>query len=67
MSEIDFVVLMFEWSPSEQRDPATLRFLCFWTFACAVEVAAYSSGPIGRFVAQDVLSIVRFYKSRAKK
>ena len=32
-----------------------------------VEVAAYSSGPIGRFVAQDVLSLVRFYKSRAKK
>jgi peroxiredoxin len=32
-----------------------------------VEVAAYSSGPIGRFVAQDVLNLVRFYKSRAKK
>jgi peroxiredoxin len=32
-----------------------------------IEVAAYSSGPIGRFVPQDVLSLVRFYKSRAKK
>jgi peroxiredoxin len=32
-----------------------------------VEVAAYSSGPIGRFVAQDVLSLVKFYKSRTKK
>jgi peroxiredoxin len=32
-----------------------------------VEVAAYSSGPIGRFVAQDVLSLVKFYKSRANK
>ena len=32
-----------------------------------VEVAAYGSGPIGRFVAQDVLGLVRFYKSRAKK
>ena len=32
-----------------------------------IEVAAYSSGPIGRFVPQDVLGLVRFYKSRAKK
>lgn len=32
-----------------------------------VEVAVYSAGPIGRFVAQDVLSLVKFYKSRAKK
>jgi peroxiredoxin len=32
-----------------------------------LEVAAYSSGPIGRFVAQDVLSLVKFYKNRAKK
>lgn len=32
-----------------------------------IEVAAYSSGPIGRFVPQDVLRLVRFYKSRAKK
>jgi len=32
-----------------------------------VEVAAYSSGPIGRFVPQDVLGLVRFYKSRAQK
>lgn len=29
-----------------------------------VEVACYSSGPIGRFVAQDVLRLVKFYKSR---
>ena len=32
-----------------------------------VVVAVYSSGPIGRFVAQDVLNLVRFYKSREKK
>ena len=32
-----------------------------------IEVAAYSSGPIGRFVPQDVLGLVRFYKSRAQK
>jgi peroxiredoxin len=32
-----------------------------------IEVAAYSSGPIGRFVPQDVLNLVRFYKSRAQK
>ena len=32
-----------------------------------IEVAVYSSGPIGRFVPQDVLGLVRFYKSRAKK
>lgn len=32
-----------------------------------IEVAAYSSGPIGRFVPQDVLALVRFYKSRAQK
>lgn len=31
-----------------------------------VEVAVYSTGPIGRFVAQDVLGLVRFYKSRKK-
>lgn len=29
-----------------------------------VEVASYSSGPIGRFVAKDVLALVRFYKGR---
>jgi peroxiredoxin len=29
-----------------------------------VEIACYSSGPIGRFVAGDVLKLVRFYKSR---
>ena len=32
-----------------------------------IEVAVYSSGPIGRFVQQDVLGLVRFYKSRAQK
>ena len=32
-----------------------------------IVVAVYSSGPIGRFVAQDVLNLVRFYKSREKK
>lgn len=32
-----------------------------------VEVACYSSGPIGRFVAQNVLGLVRFYKSKMKK
>jgi peroxiredoxin len=29
-----------------------------------IEVACYSSGPIGRFVAKDVLRLVKFYKSR---
>jgi hypothetical protein len=32
-----------------------------------IEVAVYSSGPIGRFVANDVLKLVKFYKSREKK
>jgi peroxiredoxin len=32
-----------------------------------VEVAVYSTGPIGRFVAKDVLGLVKFYKSKAKK
>lgn len=32
-----------------------------------IEVAAYSSGPIGRFVPQDVLPLVKFYKSKARK
>ena len=31
-----------------------------------LEVVCYSSGPIGRFVAQDVLRLVRFYKSKNK-
>ena len=31
-----------------------------------IEVACYSSGPIGRFVPQDVLKLVKFYKSREK-
>jgi len=31
-----------------------------------IEVACYSSGPIGRFVPQDVLNLVKFYKSREK-
>ena len=29
-----------------------------------VEVVCYSSGPIGRFAARDVLDLVKFYKSR---
>ena len=29
-----------------------------------VEGACYSSGPIGRFVAKDVLTLVKFYKSK---
>ena len=29
-----------------------------------IEIASYSTGPIGRFVAQDVLRVVKFYKSR---
>ena len=29
-----------------------------------IAVACYSSGPIGRFVAKDVLNLVKFYKSR---
>jgi len=32
-----------------------------------IEVAVYSSGPVGRFVAQDVLNLVRYYKSLKKK
>ena len=31
-----------------------------------LEVVCYSSVPIGRFVAQDVLRLVRFYKSKNK-
>ena len=31
-----------------------------------IEVACYSTGPIGRFVPQDVLKLVKFYKSREK-
>ena len=29
-----------------------------------IEVAAYSSGPIGRLVAGDTLKLVRFYKGK---
>ena len=29
-----------------------------------IVVACYSTGPIGRFTAKDVLSLIRFYKSR---
>jgi hypothetical protein len=32
-----------------------------------VEVACYSTGPVGRFVAQDVLGLIKFYKSKMKK
>lgn len=31
-----------------------------------VEIAAYSSGALGRFAAKDVLSIVKYYKSQLK-
>lgn len=31
-----------------------------------LEVVCYSSGPIGRFVAQDLLGLVKFYKSKKK-
>ncbi|HDZ90735.1 MAG: redoxin domain-containing protein [Deltaproteobacteria bacterium] len=31
-----------------------------------VETVCYSSGTIGRFVAQDLLNLVKFYKSRNK-
>lgn len=30
----------------------------------AVEIAVFSTGPIGRFVAEDVLKMVRYYKKR---
>jgi alkyl hydroperoxide reductase subunit AhpC len=29
-----------------------------------VSVACYSTGPVGRFTAKDVLNLIRFYKSR---
>lgn len=29
-----------------------------------ISVACYSTGPIGRLMARDVLSLVRFYKSK---
>ncbi|NVL91606.1 MAG: redoxin domain-containing protein [Desulfobacterales bacterium] len=29
-----------------------------------IEVASYSSGPIGRFVAKDVVRLVQFYKGK---
>ena len=29
-----------------------------------IEVACYSSGPVGRFVAKDVLNLIKYYKSR---
>jgi len=32
-----------------------------------VEVACYSSGPIGRLEAQHALNLVKFYKSRQEK
>jgi len=32
----------------------------------SLEVVCYSSGPVGRFVAQDVLGLVKFYKSKMK-
>jgi peroxiredoxin len=32
-----------------------------------VEIAVYSSGAVGRFVAKDVLKAIKFYKSKEKK
>ena len=32
-----------------------------------IAIASYSSGPIGRFSAQEVLRIVRFWKDQEKK
>ena len=29
-----------------------------------IEMASYSTGPLGRFVASDVLKAIRFYKSQ---
>ena len=31
-----------------------------------VEVACYSTGPVGRFVARDVFGLVKFYKGQKK-
>lgn len=31
-----------------------------------IEMATYSSGPLGRFVAAHVLRVVKFYKSQKK-
>ncbi len=31
-----------------------------------IEVASYSTGPVGRFVATNVLDLVKYYKSRNK-
>jgi alkyl hydroperoxide reductase subunit AhpC len=32
-----------------------------------IEMAVYSTGPVGRFVADDVLKVIKFYKSQKKK
>ena len=32
-----------------------------------IEVASYSTGPLGRFVAGNVLDLVKYYKSLKKK
>ncbi len=32
-----------------------------------IEVAVYSTGTVGRFVAQDVLNLIKYYKSRKKE
>jgi hypothetical protein len=32
-----------------------------------IEVASYSTGPVGRFVAENVLGLVKYYKSLKKK
>ena len=31
-----------------------------------VEIAVYSTGAVGRFVAQDALNVVKYYKSQMK-
>ena len=32
-----------------------------------IEVAVYSTGPVGRFVARDALNLIKYYKSQKKK
>ena len=31
-----------------------------------IEMGVYATGPLGRFVAQDILKVVRFYRSQKK-
>jgi len=32
-----------------------------------VEIAAYSTGAVGRFVAKDVIGVLKYYKSQSEK